>query len=65
MLIRCGKCDQPLREGQEVYGRFAAYYHELVSKVTFSVTKPHEIYADTLEHVRCEGDDDDESLSGR
>lgn len=53
MTIRCAQCDQPLKEGQEVEGLFAAYFHEIPSTQAYAITKPHEILVDTLAHRDC------------
>jgi hypothetical protein len=58
MTINCGKCGERLREGQEIRGLFVAYYHELRSKVIFSITKPHHYEGGSLEHVNCSGDEE-------
>ncbi len=58
MIIYCPKCKQPFKEGDEVQGTFRAFWHELGSKVHFSISKPHEYVPGTLSHVKCEGDED-------
>jgi hypothetical protein len=53
MTIKCGKCGLVLTEGQEVKATMRAYYHELPSKVTFSLSQPHDVEAGSLVHVEC------------
>lgn len=57
MMILCQKCRQPLREDDEITFTGRAFYHELGSKVSYSITKPHDADPDTFAHVDCfEGD---------
>lgn len=53
MIVYCGNCGGKLREGEEVKGTFHAYYHELGSKVHWSITKPHDYDTGTLCHSDC------------
>lgn len=54
MTKLCRKCHLPFKENHEVQGMFKAFWHELGSKIHFSISKPHEYVAETLEHVDCD-----------
>jgi hypothetical protein len=53
MKINCRKCGRPLSTGDEIKYLAFGYYQDLPSKRVFSVSKPHEVIADSLEHVDC------------
>lgn len=53
MTINCRKCGRVLRNDDEVRYIALGYYQELRSKVVFSVSKPHEVDAQSLEHADC------------
>lgn len=53
MIIRCRACGHRIADGDEVRGTFRAFLHELGSTVLYSITKPHEVEKDSLEHVNC------------
>lgn len=53
MTIHCRKCGRVLKNEDEVRYTALGYYQELRSKVVFSVSKPHEVEADSLEHADC------------
>jgi hypothetical protein len=53
MLIECRKCGKILRTDDEVRYTAIGYYRELGSKRVFSVSKPHDVEPDSLEHVDC------------
>lgn len=53
MMLRCRKCERVFRENDEVKAVMSAFWHELASRVNFSVTKPHDVDSETLEHVDC------------
>lgn len=53
MTVYCYLCQQPFRDGSEVAFTGLAYWHELKSKVAYSITQPHEVYADTMHHTDC------------
>jgi hypothetical protein len=57
MIIECRKCGRILKTGEEIKYTAIGAYQELPSKVIFSVSQPHDVLVDTLEHVDClEGD---------
>lgn len=53
MIIHCAECGDILKEGEEIEGVFRAYYHDIPSKVHFSVSNPHDYLKETICHVRC------------
>ena len=53
MKINCQKCGRVLNTGDEIKYSALGYYQDLPSKRVFSVSKPHEVFADSLEHVDC------------
>jgi hypothetical protein len=57
MTVNCYICHQPFKEDEEIVGVMVAYWHELPSRVNFSITKPHHAYRDTLHHLECPTED--------
>ena len=53
MIIDCWICHKPFKEGEEIVFTGYAYWHELGSKVAYSISKPHEVAKDTIHHSDC------------
>lgn len=53
MTKACYVCGELLREGQLVELTVISHFHELKSKVAYSIGKPIDAYADTLRHHEC------------
>lgn len=53
MTLNCADCGKRLKDGDLIEGIFRAYYHEIPSKVFFSITKPHDYLKETVMHVDC------------
>ena len=58
MIISCNICHLPFKENDEVRGLMDAYWHELGSRVHFSLSKPHNVLRDSLRHRSCEESED-------
>jgi hypothetical protein len=56
MTKPCYICGEYIREGQLVELTVIATFHELKSKVAYSIDKPIDAYADTLRHHECTED---------
>ena len=54
MTRACYLCGELLREEQLVEITVIAHFHELKSKVAYSIGKPVDAYADTLRHHNCQ-----------
>lgn len=54
MTINCYICHKPFREEDEVVFTGLAYWHELASRVHYSISKPHEVFKSTMHHMKCE-----------
>lgn len=53
MRIHCAICSKPFREEDEIRAEMDCYWHELGSRVHYSVTKPHNVMQSTMRHVSC------------
>ena len=58
MTLHCSICGKHFREEDEIRGEMDAFWHQLGSRVHFSVTKPHNVVAATLRHIACEESED-------
>jgi hypothetical protein len=54
MQLYCHICRHILKEGEEVMFTGMSYWHELGSKVTYSISTPHHVLKDSLRHSDCE-----------
>ena len=54
MIISCNICHLPFKEGEEVRGLMDSYWHELGSRVHFSLSKSHNVIRNSLYHVDCD-----------
>jgi hypothetical protein len=54
MIIACSVCNKPFREDEEVRYTADSFWHELGSRIHFSVSKPHNVIRDSLRHSACE-----------
>ena len=54
MIVLCNICGLPFKEEEEVRGCVDAFWHELGSRVHFSITNPHNVIRGSLRHVLCE-----------
>lgn len=52
-LRLCFRCGIPLRTGEDVALTVFAKYHELRSKVAWSIERPYDADEDTLRHRSC------------
>lgn len=53
MKLNCQKCRRELKTGDEVRYTALGFYQDIPSQVTFSVSEPYEVLADSLEHLDC------------
>jgi hypothetical protein len=53
MQLHCNLCHHEFRDGEEVMFIGYSYWHELKSKVNYSISKPHEVDQDSFAHVTC------------
>lgn len=58
MTIHCYICGKAFREDDEVVFTGLAYWHELASRVHYSISKPHEVFKTTMHHNDCEASND-------
>lgn len=49
----CNLCNRPFKEDDEVMYVAFSYWHELGSKVNYSISKPHEVDQHSFQHVTC------------
>lgn len=56
MTKACYICNRDIKDGELVELTVIAYFHELKSKVAYSIGKPVDAYADTLRHHDCNED---------
>lgn len=53
MTLYCNLCNMPFKEADEVMFVGFAYWHELKSAVSYSISRPHEVDQDSFQHVSC------------
>lgn len=54
MIRTCYICHKMFKEDDEIRAEMDAYWHELASKVNFSISRPHNVVAASLRHLSCE-----------
>ena len=54
MILYCNICKASLKEKEEVRLTADAYWHELGSKIVFSISQPHNVDVTSLRHVDCD-----------
>ncbi len=50
----CYICNKAFKDEDEIVGVMAAYWHTVPSRVNYSITKPHQVFKDTLHHMECD-----------
>ena len=53
MNLSCNLCNRPFKNEDEVMYIAFSYWNELPSKVNYSISRPHEIDQESLQHVSC------------
>jgi hypothetical protein len=53
MIKQCIICGKSFKEDDEVRVTVDALWHELGSKIHYSITRPHHLLSNTLRHTEC------------